>query len=157
MNSRRLDAPLCALACLAIALAGCIAFIRPKDVARSEVGTQVATRIGPERDEGASSIKPETPSVEEIVGKFGPARPRAASIAAPPPLAPAQKADWLHPVGSFEDPAGCRWLFIKDDHSGRIIKLREDGLATEDGRITDSSNGLYVIEVDSNRYSIRGR
>jgi hypothetical protein len=91
---------------------------------------------------------------------FGPA-PKAAPREErpkppPPPPVPVEAADWLRAVGAYEDASGLRWTIVKDDRSGRAMKLRSDGAACEDGRLAAAAEGL-VVELGSKRYRIKGK
>lgn len=126
-----------------------------EDFTRMETGPGTsAKRIGfAEGPRGRA--KAERPAAWRIAAKFEPLRPAKLERADPTPAAPPQKADWLRPVGGFEDSLGRSWLFLKDDRSGRVLELRLDGAATEDGRIAESSRDAYIVEIEAASYSVR--
>jgi hypothetical protein len=158
MTMRRSDAPFALLACVAAALAIGHASVRPEGAAATAVEPQAAAIARERPASGSASEALPRPSAEEVSRKFGRPGSRSPAKAAPPALpSPVRKADWLHPVGTIEDSGGTRWLFIKDDRSGRVIRLRADGELADEGRVIDSSKDEPVIEMDSVRYSIRGR
>jgi len=101
------------------------------------------------------------PAPAEIVAKaFGlPGKPRAAvpSRVAPAAPVPPQRADWLHVLGAAEDDGGLSWLLVKDDKSGRVRKIRLDGAATDAGRLVETAQDSYTVELDGSAYSIRKR
>jgi hypothetical protein len=74
----------------------------------------------------------------------------------PPPPVPVEAAEWLRAVGVYEDASGSRWTIVKDDRSGRAMKLRSDGAACEEGRLVAGADGL-VVELGSKRYRIKRR
>jgi hypothetical protein len=147
------------LALLAAALISGYAFIGPGDIARAGIDSSVPARTISPQDEEASRIGPPPAAAARIAGKFGAVRPAVQSAApfSQEPAAPARPADWLRPLGGFEDTSGRAWLFIKDDRSGRAIKLRIDGTQSEDGRIVAAAKDAYEIEVEGMRYSVRRR
>jgi hypothetical protein len=161
MSLRKSDAPVALLLCLGLALAFAHfrSAQRPVEEAASSPLKPAAVPAGLPALEAAPAAAPRS-SALEIAKKFGPSIgpspiPIAARHVKPP--APPRKAEWLRSIGAFEDLAGIRWLFIKDGKSGRVIKLRSDGIATESGKVIDASGPEPLIELDSIAYSIRGR
>lgn len=157
MKEHRFDLAIALLALIALLSAAGFVALGREDLARIGAETRSSARaIGPE-DKAKVQAKPEPPAAWRIAAKFGRQGTAKAErgAAAPKPVSPQQKGDWLRPVGGFEDSQGKAWVFLKDDRSGRILKLRLDGTATEDGRIAESSQEAYFVEINAASYSLR--
>jgi hypothetical protein len=167
------DAPLLFLAALALALAAAL-------VAGDPVHGGSADRASANRDQvAAPSLDPraalESKSVaiarqaapapasalppRAIAGRFGgrTPEPRKGIAAAPPPAGPPERADWLRALGGFEDGEGRGWILVKDERAGRAIKLRADGSACAEGRLSRDAAGGLVLDTGSRRFAISGR
>jgi len=156
VRMRKSDAPFAVVSGIALALAAFHAALRSVDLPAAALEARDAPAAMASLS--ASSLPPPRPRVEDVACKFGPLKPAppdGSARASPPP--PALKAEWLKYVGTIEDIGAVQWLYIKDERAGRLIALRADGKATEEGRVIGASNGELLIEADSIRFSIRWR
>jgi hypothetical protein len=181
MRLRKGDIPFCLLALVAAALSVALASAavsgpapRRAAAAESAKGIEKVAAKGavtgakpaavPSAAEAPSSRgrDREYPAPEVVARSFVRNAPKARTQAAarPPPAqppGPPERADWLRAIGGFEDAEGKRWVFVKDDRSGRAIKLRADGSASEDGRLLLGAAEGLVFETGSKRYLVKGR
>jgi hypothetical protein len=135
----------------------------------------VLLRTGAAVERGAAAVAPAKASGEvakaavgeegppvasgRIAAKFGSVMSVAPSApaVAPAPPAPPQRADWLRVIGGFDDERGGSWLFLKDDRSGRVLKLNRDGAPSDDGRILESRQDAWIVAIGDASYSVQRR
>jgi len=155
----------CGLACSAALMLAVAAYAPVRGdapVARAERDTALRPTASQPSDRapasGTSSARsPAQPPFEAVAAAFAPPRAPATAAAPPPRPVAAAKAPWLHSIGSVVDAQGARWLFFKDDRSGRILKLRADGVASGTARLVAAGPEGYTIETDGQLFIAGGK
>ena len=142
-------AGLAALAALGAALALAAPSLLPPRL--PELPTKTAPAPAPRAQEAAILSPRPLPTPERVAALFGWA-PGPAGSAKAAPRPEAQEAAWLRPVGEIERADGSRWLFFRDERSGRVFGVRDDG----SGLIAETPEA-FTIAVDDGTWIVPRR
>ena len=71
-----------------------------------------------------------------------------------PPIIAAN--EWLKPLGRIRDDKNTEWLYIKNEKTNSVIKMRTDGIEEKGLRMINFSTSQYVVSVDGIMYTISG-
>lgn len=93
------------------------------------------------------------PPPERIAALFG-WKAAAAPSAAPSPKPKTRAADWIRLLGAIETGDGPACLFFKDEHSGRILRVRRDGTGGDSGDYDDAAS---LVEETRDSFLLRYR
>lgn len=105
----------------------------------------------PDAQEAALLSPLPLPAPEKVAALFG-WSPDPAGSAKEAPRPEARKAAWLRPVGEIERDDGSRWLFFKDERTGRVFGVRDDGVG-----LIEETPESFTIAVDDGTWIVSRR
>jgi hypothetical protein len=144
-----------------MAVASALALAAPRLLASRPAIPRASAHTGAVLVEGTPEAAPASrpfPPPEKIAPLFGWAPAPAIIIEqAAAPQTEAKKADWIRPMGKMEEGDGVSYLFFKDEHAGRVFRVRLDGKPEGDAKLIQETTESFTISIDDETYVVPRR